>query len=308
MKTFLPLLALVGFAVSAQAQTPSPAPKFEWKLRLTKGQTWTQTYEARGTMRQSPPSSRGKPSHDILLRLRQTLVLRNEVLFANPDFLVLRATFVRFEQTTSINDDPSLHTPDRSKFTQAFIGVPFKIRRALDGRLLAVSGLKVLVERGQKSLDALAKSQDERAELQRFLPTVEVLSGTLNTFLSVPFPAQPSNVAESRFYTLESYPSFLLGDKIKVKRVLRSFDGQVARFDERGTFQMRDVQVEPEDNSRTFDASTGILTGQTTVDASTGLPQSEFLVSVNSKTSNQKRTVLVSRENTHITVSMKLEP
>jgi hypothetical protein len=314
MKTLLLSLALVTPALAqtapgTTAPTPNPSPAtFDWKLRLTKGQTWTQTFEARGTMTQvSPPSQRWGRTN-ARFHLQQTLTLHNEVLFANPDFLVLRATFTRFDQTTSMNfEGHDQQTPDRSKFTRAFVGVPFKIKRALDGRVLAVSGLEPLVAGGQKSLDALAKSKEERDKLQRFLPDVDSLRGMLEGYLSFPFPASRFEVGASRVYDFEAYPSFTLADKIKVKRTLGLFDGQVARLSERGTFKVSKVQIEPEDHSQTFISSTGTLSGQTIVSASTGLPHSEVAILINNKISNVRRTTLVSHEDVHIIVSMNLE-
>ena len=91
MKQLFLCLAFCAAPAVAQTPTSTPAPKFDWKLRLEKGQKWTQKWELVGAMYPEPGNS------DAKFGVRQTFELHDEVLFANPQFYVLRATFTRFE-------------------------------------------------------------------------------------------------------------------------------------------------------------------------------------------------------------------
>ena len=301
MKIFLPLLCLVGFTTPVWAQTPAPEPKFEWKLRLKKGHKWTQKWEVVGAMYPYP----GR--FDTKFGVRQTLELHNEVLFANRKFYVLRAMFTRFEEATTLSGGgQTVRQPDRSKFTRAFVGVPFKIKQSVEGRILEVSGLDVLAKRGREMLFASTKAK-EREELLPLLPDVKRLRDEVGLCQSFQVPAAPIAVGETASYFLEFYPSQLLEQHVTINRTLRFFDGKTARFDE----ERPRVPDQPKADGN-FRAVAGAISGKTTVDVATGLPQIDLSIRLDgtslTEDSNGKEYRAPEQEQTHIMLSTKLEP
>lgn len=300
MKSLLLAVAFCAAPVLAQTPTSTPAPKFDWKLRLMKGQKWTQKFELNGTM--FPESG----VSDAQFGIHQLLELHNEVLFANPRFLVLRATFTRFEEATTISAaGQNLHQPDRAKFTPAFVGVPFKIKQSTDGRVLEISGLDVLARRGRNLLSTLAKS--EREELLRFLPDARRLRDEVVLCQQFQVPAAPMARGETASYFLGFYPSQIRERPATINRTLRFFDGKTARFDEERP-RVPD-QPKADGNSK---AVAGAIFGKTTVDAATGLPQIDLSIRLDGKTervdSKDKTYQDPAQEQTHITLSTKLDP
>ncbi len=299
MKHFL-ICLLFAMPVCAQNTTPAPSTKFDWKLRLVKGQKWTQRFELNGTMFPDPGRS------DAQFGIHQLLELHNEVLFANPRFLVLRATFSRFEEATTISAaGQHLHQPDRSRFTRAFVGVPFKIKQGVDGHVLEVSGLQVLAERGRKSLFASAKSNAEKKELLELLPDADTLRSRVVLCQEFQVPAAPIARGETASYFLGFYPSQIRERPATINRTLRFFDGKTARFDENRP-RVPD-QPKADGNSK---AVAGAISGTTTVDVATGLPQSEISIRLDGRTlsanSSTDRYRPPAQEQTRITLKTKL--
>lgn len=295
----LPLGAAFVAPVRAQNAAP-PAPKFDWKLRLTKGQAWTQTYEVRGVMEPDPKK------FDAKYTVRQTLVLRDEVLFANPRFLILRATFSRFEEDTSLSAGGRISpVPDRSKFTRAFVGVPFKIKQAVDGRVLEVSGLEPLAARGKQSLLALAKSKSERQKLLVFLPDAQKLRAQVIACQSLALPPSPLAVGESSPYFVGFYPSQLWEHPVPINRTLRAFDGTTARFD-----LTRPLVPDRPATDGFFQSKASAIAGHAAVDAATGLPQIALSIRLDGVEPTGSKGIALdspAQEQTQITLSTKLD-
>ena len=299
MKQFL-ICMLFAMPVCAQNTAPAPSTKFDWKLRLVKGQKWTQRFELNGTMFPDPGRS------DAQFGIHQLLELHNEVLFANPRFLVLRATFSRFEEATTISAaGQHLHQPDRSKFTRAFVGVPFKIKQSVDGRVLEISGLDVLAMRGRKMLFASTKSKSEREELLRLLPDARRLRDEVVLCQEFQVPTAPIARGETASYFLGFYPSQIWERPATINRTLRLFDGKTARFDE----ERPRVPDQPKADGNS-NAIAGAISGTTLVDAATGLPQSEISIRLDGRTlsadSNDKGYRSPAQEQTRITLKTKL--
>lgn len=304
MKTLLlapVLLAAPAWAQTSVPPTPASAATFDWKLRLTKGQSWTQTFDVRGVMEPGPKK------FDAKYKVRQTLVLHDEVLFANPRFLILRATFSRFEEETSLSaGGRNFPMPDRSKFTRAFIGVPFKIKQAVDGRVLEVSGLEPLLVRGRQFLLALAKSKSERQKLLVFLPNVSKMRAKVVSCQSFALPLGPLSVGGSSSYAVEFYPSQLLEHPVPINRTLRFYDGKTARFD-----LTRPLVPDRPKADGFFQSRASAISGHTTVDAATGFPQIDLSIRLDGVDhtvgSNGKVVDYLSQEQTQITLTTKLD-
>ncbi|BCM93059.1 hypothetical protein IAD21_04946 [Abditibacteriota bacterium] len=301
------LLLLLMFALPARAelQNPPSTPTFDWKLRLAKGQKWTQT--ASVFSESDSESTRFIASLD--------LEFQNEVLFANSNEYVIRVTLSRCKMESRVNfggHEP--HEPDRSKFTRAFMGIPFKIKQTVRGKIVAVSGLEALIQSGRKSIEKLASSKTERKELEYFLHSADDLKDILTKYQELALPTVPLAAENSYTHLFEAYPSFQSIETVKVKSRLHSFDEQLAHFDEHGELSTYTDHSEfrpvGEGEVKACEAFQGLLSGQTTVDVATGLPQSELDFQATIKTTvintDGSRSSYVTKKQVQVTLTTKL--
>ena len=235
------LLVCVALATPALAQTPTPEPAFDWKIRLTKGQTWTQTATTRTRSVQQLPSPNGATSR-MEMDIRHTFAFKNEVLEVTPAFTLVRSTYTRFDMTTSssLNGKPQavppLPQPD-------FVGVSFTLKQAPDGRVLDVTGLEQLVAREEKLFDQIAKTPADREALRRIMPSAATFKQSLIRSQSVSLPKTSLTVGQSYSYAIALPALAALPIQINGQRTLRDFDGQSARFDESGTINVAPTQL-----------------------------------------------------------------
>ncbi len=229
------LLTCALLATPALAQ-----PKFDWKLRLTKGQTWTQTATTRTRSVQQMPLAGGATSR-MEISIRQTFALKNEVLEVAPTYFLVRSTYTRFDITTSstVNGKPETLPPMPQL---DFVGVSFSMKQTPDGRVLDITGLEELVARQNKLFDKLAKTPADREALRPVMPSAATFKQSLIRSQSATLPQTPLAVGQSYAYALSLPVLASLPIKINGQRTLRAFDGQSARFDESGTINVAPTQ------------------------------------------------------------------
>jgi len=275
MKTSILLLPLL-LSVPAYAQpTPTAPAKFDWKLRLSKGQTWTQTLRSTVQFTTSMADPRTKKTSHIASDITQGFTFKNEVIDQTADYSLVRMTYTAFDQKVKARIDgksgPQPATPDVSR---AFVGASFSIKQAPDGRVIEVSGLDDFVARQRKMFASITKDLAARKAIERFLPTAGTLRATIIKNQSVALPKMPLAIGGSYTYGAALPTSFPVPVSVSGKRTLRAFDGTTATFDESGTFSVAPTKPIEVGGNRTYIAMTGEISGQTIVDARSGLVQS----------------------------------
>ena len=149
------LLCGLGVALAVPLQAPiAPAPQFDWKLRLAKGQTWTQTIETRTTTSQDQFS----------VEKTQTVTLKNEVISAASTVFLIRSTFTRWDEETKPKDF-DVRDEVTKQLRPSLVGGSFTWRQAIDGRVFDVQGAVGLAARQKKAIRALAKNPVEAGAL-----------------------------------------------------------------------------------------------------------------------------------------------
>ncbi len=278
MKTSILLcsLALVS-PVVAQTSPPTTVPSqatFDWKLRLTKGQTWTQTFTSNIQTSSNAADSRTRKPTRMESNITQTVAVKNVVLDVTPAFYLIRSTYSGFDQKFEIKmngqTQPVPKTPDVSR---ALVGASFTIKQASDGRILDVMGLEDLVARQKRGLDSLTKTPGERAAFEQFLPSAQALKQAITTSQSASLPKTPLAIGQSFSYNSSLPASFFGGVTITGQRTLRGFDTQSATLDENGTFNIKPAKPIVTGTGRAYIALKGTTSGQSFVDAQTGLPR-----------------------------------
>ena len=173
--------------------------------------------------------------------------------------------------------------------------------------MLEVSGLEVLAERGRQSLFAPTISKFERARLLRFLPGVEGLREEVFLCQQFVLPTKPIGAGETVPYFLGFNPSQQWEQRITINRTLRALNGKAARFDESLPLLPNQPKVDV-----VTKAVASAIWGKTTVDAATGLPQIDLSIRLHGKILlmdlNGNPYQAPAQEQTHITLSTKLEP
>lgn len=306
---FLFLLFALPVPVLAQTPTTTPTPtvSFDWKVRLSQGQKWTQSAQV----------STDEQVNGAKFSTSTNFVWRNEVLFANDKEYVINSTFTQFKQISHINfDGVEQYQPDRSKFTRAFVGVPFKIKLSTEGKVVAVSGLEKLRKSGEQSIAALAQSSAERAQLLHSLPPTDQLKDVIVIYQELTLPSHPLAIGSTYSHIFETYPTFLDGKKIPVKRTLLSFDQSEARFGEAGALSTftdhPELRPLAKGERAAFEAFSGKVSGQTTVQVTTGLVQSHLDFRGNAKTTviegNGEKFTSLTKRQIQVNIATNLDP
>lgn len=290
MKTSILLfsLALVS-PVLAQTAPPATAPApatFDWKLRLTKGQTWTQTLSSSLQSSSTLADPRTKKPTRMESDITQTVAIKNVVLDATPAFFLIRSTYSAFDQKVGIAiNGQSQPTPKMPDFSRALVGGSFTIKQAPDGRVLDVLGLEDLVAREKRGLDSLTETPQDRAALRQFLPSAQALKQGITKSQGASLPKTPLAIGQSFSYNSSLPASFFGGITITGKRTLRGFDAQTATFDETSTFDMGGAKPILTGTTKVYAALKGTISGQSIVDAQTGLPRtSQLTTKISGKT------------------------
>jgi len=207
--------------------------------------------------------------------ITQNFTLRHEVIDRTANYYLVRLTYTAFNQKIALKingksgSQPA--TPDVSK---AFVGASFTIKEAPDGRVTEVSGLEDLVARQRKMFASLTKNVATHKAIERFLPTAATLRATIIKNQSVALSKTPLSIGDSYVYAAALPTSFPVPVSASGKRTLRAFDGKSATFDESGTFSVAPSKPIELGGNRTYISMTGDVSGQTVVDAQSGLVES----------------------------------
>ena len=238
---------LILFACSSLALSPvfaqeaplSGAPKLQWGLRLTQGQTWTQTVVTHAhSVQQLPvPHGGGKPS-TLELNIGQTIGFKNEVVEVAPTYYLVRLTYTQSKTDTSFKiDRKSPPMPAKSQPpVDDLVGVSFLIKQAPDGRVLDVTGLEEFLARQKKIMGDLGKEPFVGAALRDLLPSDDSFKKTIAQSQSLSLSRKPLSVGESYSYSTNVSVLKPLSFSIKGQRTLLSFDDKNALIAEGGTF------------------------------------------------------------------------
>jgi len=275
MKTSLCFsLLLVAAPVVAQTTptTPVVPAKFDWKMRLTKGQTWTQTLKSTVRTRDNAVDPTTKRPSLFRTDASQTIGLKYEVVSETAGAYMVRTTYTKFEQNSTMQSGGrTLKQPTPPGLSKAFVGASFSLTMTPDGRVSKVIGLEDLVARENKYFETLVKTKAERDDLKRILPTAKALRESIIKTQSVALPQTPLAVGDSYSYTVSLPASFAVPVSANAKRTLRALTDDSATFDESGTFSVAPSKPVLSGGRRTYIAMQGKVSGVTVVDARSGI-------------------------------------
>jgi len=317
MKTSLcfSLLLLTAPVVAQTTPTTPVVPaKFDWKLRLTKGQTWTQTLRSTIATSSGIPDPRTKKLTRMESNIVQNIGYKYEVVDDKAGTYIVRLTYTTFDQTLAIKADgkplPLPVTPDLSK---ALVGASLSMTMAPDGHVTQVSGLEDLVARMKRILVSMAKTPAEKAATTRYLPTAATLRATIIKNQSVALPKMPLSIGDSYVYAISLPASMAVPVNANGKRTLRAFDTNSATFDESGTFSVAPTNALSAGNNRAYISMNGTMSGQTVVNAQSGfLNSSRVSMHISGKVTSidaaGRRTSVPVDAQTQTTVSTTQEP
>jgi len=282
MKTSL-YFSLLLLAAPVVAQTTPTTPvvpaKFDWKMRLTKGQTWTQTLKSTTKMGFNDTYPKTKRPMHFQSDTSQTIGLRYEVVSETADAYVVRTTYTKFEQTITGQTNGKTHNqPAMPNLAKAFVGASFSLTMTPDGRVSEVTGLEDLVARENKFLSSLVKTKAERDDLKRFLPTAKALRESIIKTQSVALPKTPLSVGDSYSYAISLPRLFPVPMSATAKRTLRALDSQHATFEENNTFSLAPSKPLDMGGRNAYFSMQGQVSGRTIADVQSGLTLSSHLL------------------------------
>lgn len=241
--------ALTAPALAQDAPTvdapPALAPKFSWKLRLTRGQKWTQTLVTRMHMIEQMPviAPGGKPSK-FEFNMTQTTGFKNEVTEATPAYYLVHVTYTGLKTESAVKIDgktppgPAPQTPQLD-----YAGLSFTLKQAPDGRVLDVIGLDEFIARQKKMLDGLSTTPGMASPFGSMMPSADAFKSMMKRSQSVSVPPHPLSVGESYSYAIDLPLMGALKFAINGKRTLLSFDAEKAVFGEGGIFSVPSTQM-----------------------------------------------------------------
>ena len=283
MKPLLLLSAVLAAPALAQTPAPSvtPAPaKFDWKLRLTKGQTWTQTVGVHiHTTSTTPVGQSGKDVTKTEINIVQTITMKSEVLDATPDLYTTRLTYTRFSMKNDVRvNGKSLPLPGSPEVARFFEGASFTLKQAPDGRVVDVLGLEDTIARQKKLMASVTKGATHPGPFADYVFSAAELRQSMIQNQSLKLPPAPLGIGESYSYsyTLPSL-SFMSSAQANGKRTLLSFDGKSAVFDEKGAFSVYTTAPQSASKVKIYTAMTAKVSGSSTVQAASGIVQSSHL-------------------------------
>jgi len=278
MKTsflFLPLLLAAPLRAQTTPTSPVTPAKFDWKLRLTKGQTWTQTVLITVQTNTSIADPRTKKTSRVKSDITQSFAFKNEVIDRTANYYLVRSTYTAFDQKIQVKmNGKSVTQPKAPDVSKAVVGASFTVKQAPDGHVIEVSGLEDLVARQRKMFSSLTRNVAAHKAIERFLPTAATLRATIIKNQSVALPKTPLSIGDSYVYAAALPTSFPVPVSASGKRALRAFDGKSATFDESGSFSVAPSKPIELGGNRTYISMTGQISGQTIVDAQSGLVES----------------------------------
>ncbi len=283
MKPLLLLSAVLAAPALAQTPAPSvtPAPaKFDWKLRLTKGQTWTQTVVSHiHTTSTTPVGQSGKDVTKTEINIVQTIAMKSEVLDATPDLYTTRLTYTRFSMKNDVRvNGKALPLPGSPEVARFFEGASFTLKQTPDGRVVDVLGLEDMVARQKKLMALVTKRATHPGPFVDYTPSAGDLRQSMIQSQSLKLPTSALGIGESYSYSY-ALPSLPLVSSAQAsgKRTLLSFDRKSAVIDEKGAFSVYTTAPQNASKMKSYAAMTAKVSGSSTVQAASGIVQSSQL-------------------------------
>ncbi len=229
------LLAVTLCAAPALSQTPTltPATKFDWKLRLTKGQKWTQSSTSRVHAYRTILVEGEAPFYSFY-DVEEISRVKNEVLNVTPTFFLIRSTFLDVKNSVLVRLNGEAQPGNSLPSDRADIGQSIVWKQETNGRVTVVSGLQELLSHRRNAELADLKTPQERAALKRSPLPLAQFRSLFTTKNSVALPPTALDIGQSYAYKLDFVALRNTAPLVSVQRTLRSFDTQNASFQEGG--------------------------------------------------------------------------